>query len=549
MSGVQLIRPTGVGGSRTTPGSLATHGLGGGIDENVRPSLGTGGIIGASMAKIPSTTTAEIRDLVRQKQDELLQIHETRVREAELRASAKEAEVEELQRRLAKIREDFQYNLRLLEDRDEELRRYDTVIENLKALVGERETQIEEMRTETEAELGRVRQKADAAEARDETLKKKVDSLTREMEDMEKKHERALADMRKEYERRLSGLQARIDEEEKAKVEESARLASIYERAAQEKELAIQVAKDAHAQTEKALQEKANRALADLSALRVALTARDEAASSLEKALREMEKEAEKRKREQEEERKEKESEMKGIRRELEEMRGMKLRLINEHESAVAQLVGKIKMLERKARVDSAKYAADSEAWQERFSQAAAQRHEHLEEVRKQLEVLRGKHRQEVDELRRGLISAKRTTEETVVKMKAEEKERMERMERALSDAEMEGKKAKDEARRWESEVRVMNAKVNANEEAVREAQRRVDHVMSEVAQAREDAARAMKERDEVERARMSEVGRLGRDVERAQAEVASARSMLESCNAETARLRGEISMLCIIVM
>ena len=47
--------------------------------------------------------------------------------ELEARAEMKESELNELRSRMMRLREDFQYNLNLLDERDSELERYDVL--------------------------------------------------------------------------------------------------------------------------------------------------------------------------------------------------------------------------------------------------------------------------------------------------------------------------------------------------------------------------------------------------------------------------------------
>lgn len=54
----------------------------------------------------------------------------------------RERELAETKKQLEKVKEDFEYNLKLVEGRDDELRRYDVAFANLKQLVYDREKEI-----------------------------------------------------------------------------------------------------------------------------------------------------------------------------------------------------------------------------------------------------------------------------------------------------------------------------------------------------------------------------------------------------------------------
>ena len=60
-------------------------------------------------------------------ESELSALRERRMSELEARAEMKESELNELRSRMMRLREDFQYNLNLLDERDSELERYDVL--------------------------------------------------------------------------------------------------------------------------------------------------------------------------------------------------------------------------------------------------------------------------------------------------------------------------------------------------------------------------------------------------------------------------------------
>ena len=171
--------------------------------------MGSGFAVPASLSA--SAAGGHIRDLMRQKQEELLEIHEYRVREAEARTTSKESECEDLKRKLAKLKEDFQYNLRLMEDRDDELRRYDVVIDNLKTLVGERDAQMDEMRTQLAEAVARNQQHSNEIDVREEHLKARLAEQANRVEDAARRHSVEMQELRAECDRKVRAMQARIE--------------------------------------------------------------------------------------------------------------------------------------------------------------------------------------------------------------------------------------------------------------------------------------------------------------------------------------------------
>ena len=74
------------------------------------------------------TAAEDIRALIFQRK-ELHDISDYRLRTLEKAVSDKESDLSLERSRFAKLKEDFQYNLKLIEDRDSELARYDQTFE------------------------------------------------------------------------------------------------------------------------------------------------------------------------------------------------------------------------------------------------------------------------------------------------------------------------------------------------------------------------------------------------------------------------------------
>jgi len=69
-----------------------------------------------------------------------------RLEEFEGRLQSKDAEIDSLREKHNKIKTDFGYNLKLLEERDSELERYDHAFTQLKELVREKDREVSEVR-------------------------------------------------------------------------------------------------------------------------------------------------------------------------------------------------------------------------------------------------------------------------------------------------------------------------------------------------------------------------------------------------------------------
>jgi len=71
----------------------------------------------------PAKFSSQFRDLIKQKEAEIQNLNEQRFEDMEAALAEKDEEIETLRGKLARIQDDFQYNLQLVRERDEELNR------------------------------------------------------------------------------------------------------------------------------------------------------------------------------------------------------------------------------------------------------------------------------------------------------------------------------------------------------------------------------------------------------------------------------------------
>lgn len=85
------------------------------------------------------TPFSDLRQMILQKEGELREMNDYRLKQGELVIQSKDMEIKELSSRLHKLKEDFNFNLKLVEERDEELRRYDVAFANFKTLIRDKD--------------------------------------------------------------------------------------------------------------------------------------------------------------------------------------------------------------------------------------------------------------------------------------------------------------------------------------------------------------------------------------------------------------------------
>ena len=92
--------------------------------------------------------TFNIRSLIAQKERELHDINDYRVNTLEEELRRREKSESKLRTKFAKLKEDFTYNLKLIEDRDAELDRYEANFESLKVVMRGKSKEINELKTQ-----------------------------------------------------------------------------------------------------------------------------------------------------------------------------------------------------------------------------------------------------------------------------------------------------------------------------------------------------------------------------------------------------------------
>ncbi|DAZ96512.1 TPA: LOW QUALITY PROTEIN: hypothetical protein N0F65_008063, partial [Lagenidium giganteum] len=109
-----------------------------------------------------------IRSLILEKEKELHDINEYRIRTLEGLLREKEVTANAIKQKFNKLQEDFKYNLKLLEGRDEELSMYDTNFASLKTMLRDREAEISELKAhmaDLQVDLKQEKQRGQEQEA------------------------------------------------------------------------------------------------------------------------------------------------------------------------------------------------------------------------------------------------------------------------------------------------------------------------------------------------------------------------------------------------
>ena len=160
------------------------------------------------LSEVTSTSDGPFRSLIAQKERELHDINEYRLKSLEEAIRVREETETSLRGKFKKLKDDFVFNLRLIEERDRELDKYETTCDKLKTYVREREKDIANMKIE----MNELKTKLHRVE--EDTSRKEVDfqhqlrTTASHMEASKWESEQSM----QEYETRMASLTARLEE-------------------------------------------------------------------------------------------------------------------------------------------------------------------------------------------------------------------------------------------------------------------------------------------------------------------------------------------------
>ncbi len=156
------------------------------------------------------------KQVVYTKEKELQEIREYHVQELERNLMQQKSEKKELGNFLDKLRDDFKYNLRLIDGLDVELDRYESMLEHVKACLKDKETEVGELSKHVEDLLNR---ESDIQERETATViywQAKCKDLRDGMDRLKWSKEEAIREARKEASKARAQLSKRVLEAEDA---------------------------------------------------------------------------------------------------------------------------------------------------------------------------------------------------------------------------------------------------------------------------------------------------------------------------------------------
>eukprot|EP00943_MAST-04B_sp_MAST-4B-sp1_P005424 g5424.t1 len=143
-------------------------------------------IVAATSTSSPLTSpvpqTFDIRSLIAQKERELHDINDYRVNTLEEELRRREKSESKLRTKFAKLKEDFSYNLKLIEDRDAELDRYEANFESLKGVIRGKDKELNELKTQINDLQSIVTTERSRSKSNESNFEQKIKEVTDKLE-------------------------------------------------------------------------------------------------------------------------------------------------------------------------------------------------------------------------------------------------------------------------------------------------------------------------------------------------------------------------------
>lgn len=148
------------------------------------------------------------RSLIAQKERELHDINEYRLKSLEEAVRAREDSEKAIRVKFKKLKDDFVFNLRLIEERDRELDKYETTCDKLKTYVREREKDLANMKIEVTDYKTKINRNEEEKIRSEQQFQQQLKTMSSQLESQKWESEQIVQD----YELKVHSLNARVEE-------------------------------------------------------------------------------------------------------------------------------------------------------------------------------------------------------------------------------------------------------------------------------------------------------------------------------------------------
>jgi hypothetical protein len=187
-----------------------------------------------------------IRSLILSKEKELHDINEYRIRTLEHLLGERDATCSELNSKITKLKEDFQYNLKLIEGRDAELERYDATFAEVKKVVRDRDVELSEIKIQLADAQAASQQSAAKVLKTDSYYKTKLQELREQLESARWASEEEKHKMTEQFQAAKLELERKAQEREQLLDEQRRQMSESFDELMKRREDEAKLREDSH---------------------------------------------------------------------------------------------------------------------------------------------------------------------------------------------------------------------------------------------------------------------------------------------------------------
>eukprot|EP01138_Halocafeteria_seosinensis_P003918 gb/GECG01004004.1/.p1 GENE.gb/GECG01004004.1/~~gb/GECG01004004.1/.p1 ORF type:complete len:1089 (+),score=223.89 gb/GECG01004004.1/:1-3267(+) len=157
-----------------------------------------------------------LRSLIVQKEKELHEINEYRIQSLETTLQERDKELQDLQSKFGRLRDDFRYNLQLIEERDKELDEAEKHSQQLQQHLAEKDEENQRLYSSLHRSDEAYQKMQQQLKEAEEYYQRQINDIKSGMEQAKEAHEQEVRDWEREYQQMKEELEQRVQEKEKS---------------------------------------------------------------------------------------------------------------------------------------------------------------------------------------------------------------------------------------------------------------------------------------------------------------------------------------------
>ncbi|XP_052689655.1 coiled-coil domain-containing protein 57-like [Crassostrea angulata] len=230
------------------------------------------------------------KELAAQKEREWKEVTELRIQTLEAALSGKEKDLQEEKAKFSKLKEDFKYNLKVLEERDQELERYDVTFSELKAQLNVKTAEISELKIQLDDAKSSTKREVLAQEDLQKHYQHRIKEKQAEIDSFKCSKDSEINQERKEFEMFKRNLQRQLKQVEDDLDTQKRELTINFEDALKKREHEFRLQKDEMSAKVLEYELKAKLLAKELEIMRTSQTKESEQYNMVESSHRDLEK-------------------------------------------------------------------------------------------------------------------------------------------------------------------------------------------------------------------------------------------------------------------